>query len=140
MTDLVVTDSISVPDGELVWRFTTSGGPGGQHANRSASRAELVFDLGESHAFDDDLAERMLARLGNRAHEGVITVREDGSRSQWRNRQIARARLAVLLREAMRVNPRRRRTQPGRSAKRRRLDDKKRRSETKKLRRRPESE
>lgn len=138
--DLRVSDAITIREGELEWRFLPSGGPGGQHANRSSTRAEVVFDLGASAAFDDDVKQRMLARLGGRAPGGVVTVREDSSRSQWRNRQTARARLADLLRDAMRVDSPRRPTKPSRAAKRRRLEQKKRRSDKKRLRRRPEEE
>jgi ribosome-associated protein len=140
MDDLRVTESITVPARELEWRFLPSGGPGGQHANRSSTRAELSFDLSVSEAFDAELRDRMLGRLGGRAPGGVLTVGEDSSRSQWRNRQKARARLAELLREAMRVEASRRPTKPSRAAKRRRLDEKRRRSEKKQLRRRPEAE
>jgi ribosome-associated protein len=138
--DLRVTDDITIPEGELDWRFLPSGGPGGQHANRSATRAELRFDLRKSSVFDIDLRDRMLSRLGRRAPEGVVTVAEDASRSQWRNRQRARARLAELLRDAMRVEPPRRPTKPGRAAARRRLEAKRRRSDTKRLRKKPEVE
>lgn len=140
MDDVRVTDAITIPGAELEWRFLPSGGPGGQHANRSATRAELIFDLAGSGAFDVDVKERMLARLGARASRGVVTVGEDSSRSQWRNRQLAKARLADLLRRAMRTEAPRRPTKPGRAARRRRLEDKKRRSAKKRLRRRPEPE
>lgn len=136
--DLRVTDEITIPNAELEWRFLPTGGPGGQHANRSATRAELIFDLGTSGAFDEDTKQHVLARLGGRAPGGVVTVREDASRSQWRNRQRARARLVRLLREAMRRERPRRPTKPSRDATRRRLDAKRRRGETKRLRRRPE--
>jgi ribosome-associated protein len=138
--DLRITDTIAIPEDELEWRFTPSGGPGGQHANRSATRAEVRFDLVSSTAFGDDLKERMIPRLGARISGGIVTVREDASRSQWRNRQRARARLAELLREAMRIERPRRPTRPSRAAKRRRLEAKRRRSETKRLRRAPEAD
>jgi ribosome-associated protein len=140
MDDLRVTDTITVPAGELEWRFTPSGGPGGQHANRSSTRAEVTFDLAASDAIAEDVKARMLERLGGRAPGGLITVGEDSSRSQWRNRQKARSRLAELLRDAMKVERPRRRTRPSRAAKRRRLDEKRRRSEKKQLRRKPEVE
>ena len=140
MDNLRVTDTITIPEAELAWRFLPSGGPGGQHANRSATRAELVFDLGTSAAFDKEMKERMLARLGGRAPGGVVRVREDSSRSQWRNRQRARARLADLLRDGMRADAPRRSTKPSRAAKRRRLEDKRHRSETKHLRKKPEDD
>ncbi len=135
---LRVTDRLAVPAGELEWRFDPSGGPGGQHANKAATRAELRFDLAASPSVPDDLRNRMLERLGPRAPGGVVTVTVDESRSQWRNRSIARRRLADLLRSAMQVPRRRRPTAPSRAARRRRLEAKRRRSETKRLRRPPE--
>jgi ribosome-associated protein len=140
MDGLRINDTITIPEAELEWRFLPTGGPGGQHANRSATRAEVVFDLGASTTFEDDIKMRMLEQLGNRAPGGVVTVAEDSSRSQWRNRQGARARLAALLRDAMRVEPMRRPTRPSRAARRRRLEDKRRRSHKKQMRRRPEEE
>lgn len=140
MDDLRITDDISIPAAELEWRFVTSGGPGGQHANRSATRAELIFDLGSSRAFSDDVKHRMLDALRGETVDGVLTVGEGSSRSQWRNRQKARARLAEMLRAAMRPKPSRKPTKPSRAAKRRRLRDKRRRSEKKRLRRPPEPE
>lgn len=140
MDDLRITDDISIPAAELEWRFVTSGGPGGQHANRSATRAELIFDLGSSRAFSDDVKHRMLDALRDETVDGVLTVGEGSSRSQWRNRQKARARLAEMLRAAMRPKPSRKPTKPSRAAKRRRLRDKRRRSEKKRLRRPPEPE
>jgi ribosome-associated protein len=138
--DLHVAEGFVIPESELSWRFLPSGGPGGQHANRSATRAELTVDLSASGAADEATISRVLARLGTRAVDGVVTVAVDESRSQWRNRQIARARMADLLRDAMRVDPPRRRSRPSRAQKKRRVDDKRRRGRVKELRRRPEPE
>jgi ribosome-associated protein len=136
--DLKISDAITIPAGELVWTFSPTGGPGGQHANRSSTRAELRFDVGASRAFDDETRQRVLARL---ATEGVVTVIVDETRSQWRNRQIARQRLADRIGNALKPDPpRRRRTRPSRAARRRRIDEKRARSRTKSLRRRPASE
>lgn len=130
---------LDIPDDELEWRFSTSGGPGGQHANRSASRAELRFDLAASRAFDAAAKERALERLGRRVSGGVLTVVVDETRSQWRNRQIARARLDELLGDAVRpLPPKRRRSQPSRAARERRLGEKRARSRQKQQRRRPD--
>lgn len=138
---LRVARDLVIPAAELRWRFDPSGGPGGQHANRSATRVELSFDLGASPSLPDDLRDHMLSRLGTRARNGVIVVTVDESRSQWRNRVIARRRLAEALRGAA-GGPRRTRipTRPTRAARRRRLEMKRRRSETKKLRRRPDAD
>jgi ribosome-associated protein len=130
---------LDIPDDELEWRFSTSGGPGGQHANRTASRAELSFDLAASNTFDGDTKERMLHRLGGRAPGGVLTVTVDDTRSQWRNRQIARARLDEILQEAMRPPPPpRRRSRPSRAARERRLEEKRARGRQKWQRKRPD--
>ncbi|GBD84280.1 peptidyl-tRNA hydrolase ArfB [bacterium BMS3Abin02] len=129
-----------IPGDELVWRFETSGGPGGQHANRSRTRAELSFDLGASEAVGAETKQRMLARLGRRARSGVVTVAVDESRSQWRNRQMARRRLADLLRDAMTEPKSRRPTKPSGGARRRRLEAKRARGAVKRLRRPPEAE
>jgi ribosome-associated protein len=137
---LEIRNGLAIPAGELTWRFDTSGGPGGQHANRASSRAELSFDLGSSPSVPDDLRTRMLANLGRRARNGVVTVTVDESRSQWRNRAIARKLMARLLREACRSPRRRRETRPSAGARKRRREAKRQRSETKALRRRPEAE
>lgn len=136
MDDLAV-DGYLIPARDLEWRFDPSGGPGGQHANRASSRVELSFDLRSSGAFPSDLREQMVGRLGGRAPDGVIRVVAADSRSQWRNRQTARRRLAGLLEESMRKPRKRRPTKPGRAARERRLEDKRRRSEKKSGRRPP---
>ena len=133
--DLVVTDDLVIPATELAWRFDPSGGPGGQHANKAATRAELSWDLASSPVVDAELRNRLRERLGS-----TVTVSVDDTRSQWRNRQLARRRLAELVRESMRRPKARRPTRPGPAAKRRRVESKRRRSETKRLRRRPDLE
>lgn len=130
----------AIPEDELAWSFGPSGGPGGQHANRSHTRAELRFDLARSDAFPEDLRARMLERLAGRSVDGVVVVVADDSRSQWRNRSIARRRLAGLLDEAGRRPTPRRATSPTRASKQRRMESKRARSETKRLRRRIEPE
>jgi ribosome-associated protein len=136
MDDLSV-NGYMIPAGDLDWRFDPSGGPGGQHANRASSRVELRFDLQGSGAFPADLRDQMVQKLGIRAPEGVVRVVAAESRSQWRNRQAARRRLASLLEESMRKPRKRRPTKPGRAARERRLAEKKRRSEKKAGRRPP---
>ncbi len=136
MEDLVVDDAHTIPASELKWRFEPSGKPGGQHANRSATRAVLSFDVARSAAFDEAERNRILERLAPAA--GVIVVEADRSRSQWRNRRQARARLAERLREALAPPPPPRRpTRPSAAARRRRLDDKRRRAALKRRRRPP---
>jgi ribosome-associated protein len=127
---LHVAPGLVIPAAELRWHFAPAGGPGGQHANRSATRAELVFDLAGSPSLPDPVRSRLLERLGHRAPGGVIRVVADESRSQWRNRQTARRRLAALLEEALRVPRPRRPTRPTMGARLRRLADKRHRTET----------
>jgi len=126
----------TIPSSELEWRFTTSGGPGGQHANRSNTRADLIFDLGATEVFGDSLRARMLERLGT--EEIVVSVAE--SRSQFRNRMLARARLRDMLTESMKEPKRRRPTKPTRASKRKRLDNKRAHGDKKRLRREPGTE
>lgn len=137
---LVVSRRLVVPGDELQWRFVPSGGPGGQHANRTASRAELSIDLAASPTLPPDLRDRLLSRLGTAAPGGVVTVSVDESRSQWRNRSLARRRMADLLADALHEPRRRRATRPTAAARRRRLGAKRRRAETKRLRRPPRIE
>lgn len=137
--DLTITPTWTIPAAELNWTFGPSGGPGGQHANRAHTRAELRFDVAGTASLDDTKRNRVLANLEPRLTDGVLAVVVDESRSQFRNRQIARKRLAELLAEAVRppAAPRRP-TKPGRAARRRRVDEKRKRGEVKRLRRKPE--
>jgi ribosome-associated protein len=122
-----------IPSAELEWRFSTSGGPGGQHANRSNTRADLIFDLSTSEVFPAEVHRLLTERLGS----DPIVVSVADSRSQFRNRMLARARMRDLLVEAMKETRRRRPTKPTKTSKRKRLDDKRARSEKKQLRRQP---
>ena len=97
---LVVSPRLSIPDAELSWRFSRSSGPGGQSVNTTDSRVELSFDVARSPALGPTLRARALERLGDRLVDGVVTVAAEEHRSQLRNRQAARARLAELLRAA----------------------------------------
>jgi ribosome-associated protein len=138
--DLPIADVFVIPESELSWSFSTSGGPGGQHANRNATRAELSWDLAASGAVDDGLRARLTANLGSGVRDGVISITVGESRSQWRNRQMARRRLAELLDEALRERRRRVPTRPSRSATNARIKDKRRRGADKRLRQPPEIE
>ncbi|GAA2831393.1 alternative ribosome rescue aminoacyl-tRNA hydrolase ArfB [Kribbella solani] len=136
---LVVREGVVVPEGELMWRFSRSGGPGGQSVNTTDSRVELSFDVAGTAALSDVLKARALERLRARLVDGVVTIAASEYKSQWRNREAARERLAQLLREAIAPPPRKRRpTKPSKGSVRRRLDDKKRRGQTKRLRGRPD--
>jgi ribosome-associated protein len=133
---LAVTASITVPEAELSWRFSRSSGPGGQGVNTTDSRVELTFDVAATDALSPALKARALARLAPRLVDGTVTIAASEFRSQLRNRDAARMRLAQLLREAIAPPPRKRRpTKPSRGAVEHRLSDKKHRSAVKRLRR-----
>jgi ribosome-associated protein len=136
--DYLAVNGYRIPAQDLEWKFDPSGGPGGQHANRASSRVELSFDLRSSGVFPEELRDHMVERLAARAHQGVVRVTATDSRSQWRNRQVARRRLASLLEESMRQPKQRRPTRPGPAARERRLEDKRRRSDKKAGRRSPD--
>lgn len=128
-----------VPERELRWRFSRGSGPGGQGVNTTDSRVELSFDVAGSPSVPDDVRERALERLRNRLAGGVLTITAAEHRSQLRNREAARHRLATVLGEATAAGPRTRRpTRPTAGSKRRRLDAKTRRGQVKKLRSRPD--
>jgi len=136
--DLPIRGPLVLPARELHWRFSRSSGPGGQGVNTADSRVELWFDLGRSPSFPPHLRERAERRLAGRLVDGVLTVVASEHRSQLRNRDAARNRLAALLREAVAPEPPARRpTRPTTGAKRRRLDAKARRGAIKRLRGRP---
>ena len=136
--DLRVSPTVTIPGRELVWRFSRSGGAGGQHVNTTDSRVELSWDVGGSAALSAAQRARALGALGAAAVDGFVTVAASERRSQLRNREIARERLADLIRDAIAPPPPPRRpTKPSRGARQRRIDDKKRRGQTKELRRPP---
>ena len=121
-----------VPIEEIELRASRSGGPGGQHANKTASRIEAVLDVRASGSLTEAQKERIAARLGPR----VSAVAQD-ARSQTRNRGIALERLRARLAEALTPRKHRRPTRPGQAARERRLQAKRRQSERKQARRRP---
>jgi ribosome-associated protein len=125
-----VTRSVVVPLGEIELRFSRSSGPGGQHAQKSETRVEAVFDVASSEALSETQKRRVIGRAGP-----VVRAVAQDERSQWRNRELALERLAEQLRQALRVERRRRATKPTAASVERRLEQKRRRSETKRLRR-----
>ncbi|MGW7079300.1 alternative ribosome rescue aminoacyl-tRNA hydrolase ArfB [Streptomyces sp. NPDC054866] len=128
----VIRGSVSLPEAELMWRFSRSSGPGGQHVNTSDSQVELRFDLANTQALPPVWKERALERLAGRLVGGAVSVRASEHRSQWRNREMAATRLASLLAEATAPPPRpRRATKIPRGINERRLREKKQRSQTK---------
>ena len=133
--DLVVRPGLTIPAQEIEERFSTSGGPGGQHANKAATRVELRYDIAGSAALDDHQRRVLTEAFGDE-----VRVVADDERSQLRNRGIARERLAGRLANALVPQRPRRPTRPTMGSKRRRLDAKRQRGETKQNRRRPEGE
>jgi ribosome-associated protein len=128
----VIRGSVCLPEAELMWRFSRSSGPGGQHVNTSDSKVELSFDLAKTEALPAVWKQRALERLAGRLVDGVVTVRSSEHRSQWRNREAAAVRLTALLAEATAPPPKPRKpTRIPRGINERRLREKKQRSETK---------
>jgi ribosome-associated protein len=133
---LRVGRSLTIPDEELRLSFTTSGGPGGQHANRSATRAILAWNVANSGALGPRQRARILKRLGNRIDSrGELKIASDRYRSQLRNREDVMKRLEMLVGAALKPRKRRVATGPTRASVERRLRDKKQRAETKARRR-----
>ncbi len=132
---LPVKPGLAIPMAEIELRTSRSSGPGGQHANVTASRVEAVFDVNASEALSEAQRARVAAKLGPR-----VTAAAQDTRSQHRNRELALERLASRLAHALEVRRPRTKTRPTRASQRRRVDSKKRRGETKKARRRPDAE
>ena len=128
-----MTRTVAIPLSEVELRFSRSSGPGGQHAQKSDTRVEAVFDVEASAALSEAQKRRVVSRVGP-----VVRAVAQDERSQWRNRELAYERLAETLREALRVRRPRRATRPPKAAVERRLDQKRRRSDTKRLRRPPD--
>ncbi|HET7507517.1 MAG TPA: alternative ribosome rescue aminoacyl-tRNA hydrolase ArfB [Solirubrobacterales bacterium] len=130
--ELRIDDRLSLPLAEIELRTSRSSGPGGQHANVTASRVEAVFDVEGSQALDDSQRARLLERLGP-----VVTAVAQDARGQSRNRELALRRLAEKIALGLRVQRKRRPTRPSRASKQRRLERKRRTAEKKRGRGRP---
>jgi ribosome-associated protein len=119
-------------------RFARSGGPGGQHVNKTSTQVQLLFDVDGCDAFTETEKRRIRRRLENRiARDGRLRVTSQAERSQARNREAAEARLLQLLRQALHVPKRRKPTKPTAGSRERRLRAKRERGETKRLRQKP---
>jgi ribosome-associated protein len=129
--ELRIDERLAIPLAEIELRTSRSSGPGGQHANVTASRVEAVFDVEASRSLDEARRTRLLERLGP-----VVTAIAQDGRSQYRNRELALSRLAAKLAAALRVQRSRLPTRPTRASRRRRLDQKRRAGERKQSRRR----
>src|SRR5918992_4025379 len=130
-----IRPGVAIPLTEIELRTSRSSGPGGQHANVTASRVEAVFEVRASQSLTDAQRQRIAARLGPR-----VTASAQDTRSQYRNRELALERLAERLSAALEVRRPRTPTRPTTASKRRRIDAKRRRGETKSARRRPTAE
>ena len=133
--EIRVTRSVLLPISEIALRVSRSGGPGGQHAQKSSTRVEAVFDVEASTALTETQKRRVVARSG-----AVVRAVAQDERSQARNRELAVDRLVEKLRAALAVPRRRVATRPGKAARERRLEGKRRRARTKALRRPPGAE
>src|SRR3954462_12266735 len=130
---LPIRPGLALPLSEIDLRTSRSSGPGGQHANVTASRVEASFDVAASETLSADQRARVSAKLGPR-----VTASAQDTRSQHRNRELALERLAGRIAHALEVRRPRTKTRPTRASQRRRVDSKKRRGDVKKTRRRPD--
>lgn len=127
-----VTPRLAIPLAEVELRFSRSSGPGGQHAQKTETRVEALFDVEASAALSEAQKRRLMSRAGP-----VVRAIAQDERSQWRNRELALERLAEAIRAGLRVERRRRPTEPTAASRERRLEEKKRRAGLKRLRREP---
>jgi ribosome-associated protein len=125
-----IAPGLEVPAAELSWRFSASGGPGGQHVNTSNTRAEVIWDIAASPSVSESVREQLVRRLGP-----VLSVTASDRRSQIRNRELAVDRLVERVRDALHEPAARRPTRPTLASKRRRLEAKRRQGDRKQQRR-----
>lgn len=129
-----VTRSVTVPRREIELRFSRSSGPGGQHAQRTETRVEAVFDVTASSALTERQRKRVIAKAGP-----VLRAVAQDERSQWQNRELATERVIDALRAALAVPRQRKATKPSKAAREQRLEAKRRRGKLKRLRKPPET-
>jgi len=130
-----VSDALAIPLDELRFQFSRSGGPGGQHANRSETQVELLFDVARSPSLTEEQRALVLRRLrGYVDGDGVLHLASSSTRSQLRNREDVIGRFARMMERALRVARPRRPTRPSVASRARRLEEKRRRSRVKRLR------
>ena len=135
--DLHITDTVTIPLAELHFQFSRSGGPGGQHVNRTATQVELLFDVRNSPSLNEAQRTRVLARLDSYIDSrGMLHLTSQATRSQYRNRTDVIMRFQHLLRDALRVPKPRRPTRPSAGAIEQRLQEKRRTGTRKQERRR----
>lgn len=132
---VVVAPGVVLPERELSWQFSRSGGPGGQNVNKVETKVELRFSPATSDAFNETQRAQVMQRLqGRLTNAGELVVVSDRYRHQLRNRQDALKKLITIVRAALKQPKKRRATKPSRGAVQRRLTEKKQRSETKRRR------
>lgn len=129
---LEITQTLTIPDTELIERFVRAAGPGGQNVNKVSTAVELRFDIAQSPSLPDPVRERLLAKRDRRlTDDGVLIIAAQRFRTQDRNRQDARERLAAFIASGLAAPKQRIATRPSRAAKARRLEDKNQRSQIK---------
>jgi ribosome-associated protein len=134
--EIFINERLSIPADELEFRFSTSGGPGGQHANKSETQVTLLFDVAGSPSLDESSRARLLSRLAGRLDQnGILRLSVQDYRSQHQNRSLAIVRFQKLMAEALKVRKKRHKTRPSQAAIERRLEAKRRRSQRKEQRR-----
>jgi ribosome-associated protein len=132
---IVINTTVTIPDGELEFAFSRSGGPGGQNVNKVSTRVELTFNVGAATSLSSEEKSRVFAKLHSRIDSsGVLHVASQESRSQWKNRELVVEKFATLLRAALVVHKKRHATKPSRTSKENRVKAKKTHSAKKKLR------
>lgn len=132
---VTINDQLWIPRAELTYRATRSGGPGGQHVNTSSTRVELAWDVGASPSLTDEQRALLREKLANRINgEGVLLLAASDHRSQHQNKEAVTGRFAELVRQALVVPKKRKKTRPSRASKEARLAEKKHRSAIKRLR------
>ena len=134
--EIIINQQLRIPLSELQYRFSTSSGPGGQHANKAATRVTLLFDVAHSPSLTEKMRRILRKRLASHLDkEGVLQIHVQDTRSQFRNREIANGRFRDLLAAALTKRKRRRPTRPSKAAMQKRLDSKKKQGRRKKERR-----
>ena len=136
MSNIIINDNVSIPESEIDFRFDTSGGPGGQHANRSATRVTLLFDVRNSPSLNAKSRKRLLKKLDHHLDKkGVLHVSVHDTRSQKKNREIAVSRFMALMTDALKKRKKRLKTEPSEAAAEKTKAEKKKHSKKKKERR-----
>ena len=139
--DLKVIPGVVIPHWELVFTASRSSGPGGQHANKTSSRITLHWSVESTTALSDQQRWRVKTSLASRlTDDGALQLHVEDSRSQHRNKELARERLVEVLKKALFVPKKRRVTKPSKASKKRRVDTKKARAGVKSMRKKPTSD